>query len=297
MKTTGKAIIAYIIFIFALQSLAVFFSPFAAQIYLSFAIIAMGLTAILFQKLFHRAKFIDMGFRLNRNALIGIVLALLSTAIILLTAFWLPLRLGLIDIRINEDFPASETFTEGASPLVPIAIILAVGVPLGLLACLFGEELAFRGYILPKFEERLGGLWAVILSSAVFAVWHLPAYFSIYKGGEAEEGGWPAIALMLVGHGVSVVPICILYMTTRELYGVSLYHTLVNTFQYSIVMNPAFGETSKLAIYRSEVLNQTAVNVLGYAITIGSIPLMLGLCAVAKKFTIKYSPVSSPPDA
>lgn len=295
MGRSLKVLALYIAIIFILQAVSAFLTPFWAQIYLSLAIVAMGLIAIFFQKVFHRGKFLDMGFRLNRNALIGVAIGLLYPVIILGLAFWVPMRLGYVNIHINDQFPGSESFIEGESPLPVIAIILAFSVPLMLLGCLFGEELTWRGYILPKLEERWGAIWAIVLSSALFGLWHLPAYFSVYKGGTAEEGGWAAIAAMLLGHGVSVVPLCILYLTTRELYGVSLYHALVNVFQYSIVMNPAFGETSKLAVYRSEVVNETAVGVLGWIVFIIQIPLMLALCALARKFTIKYAATSTAP--
>ena len=251
MSKSLKALIAYIVIIFVLQAVSVLLTPFWAGIYLSFAIVGMGLIAIFFEKVFHRGKFLDMGFRLNRNALIGVLVGSLFTVIVLGLAFWLPLQLGYVEIHINEEFPGSEAFLEGESPLAAIGIILAFGVPIMMLACLFGEELAFRGYILPKLEQGTGPVRAVVFCSILFALWHLPAYFSIYKGGTAEEGGWTSVALMLSAHGVSVVPLCILYMTTRELYGVSLYHVLVDIFQYCIVMNPAFGEASKAAVYRS----------------------------------------------
>lgn len=282
MKMIGKVLTGYIIFIFVLQSVAVFFSAFWSMIYLQIAIFAMGIGAIICQKKFHRQKFIDMGFRLNRNALVGLAIGLVFTAIVLIFIFWLPEQLGLIEITINEE---SVVVGEDVPPKLIISIILVFGTAFGLIACLFGEELAFRGYILPKLEKIFGPLKAVILCSVIFGLWHLPAYFSIYSGGAAEEG-WTSVAVMLFAHGISVVPICILYLTTRELYGVSLYHTLVNVFQYSIVGNPAFGEVSKDAIYSMKVNNELAMTIIGGGWQIAGIFIMLALCALAKKLIV-----------
>lgn len=161
-----------------------------------------------------------------------------------------------------------------------------------MIACLFGEELAFRGYILPKLEETFGPIGAVILCSVIFGLWHLPAYFSIYSGGAADEG-WTSVAIMLFGHGISVVPPCILYLTTRELYGVSLYHTLVIVIQYSIVGNPTFGEMSKHAIYSMRVNNELAMTIIGWGWQIIGIFIMLALCTLANKVVSRKNRHSS----
>jgi len=282
MKKIQKILIGYIIFIFVLISVAVFFSPKVANIYLSLAIFAMGIGAIICQKKLHHGKFVDMGFRLNRNASIGIGIGIVFTAIILILHYWLPLRLGLVELTISESSPA---VGPGVSPILAASIILVLGGAIMFIACLFGEELAFRGYILPKLEEIFGAFKAVILCSVIFALWHLPAYFSIYRGGAAEQG-WASVAQMLLAHGISVVPICILYMTTRELYGVSLYHALVDVFQYSIVGNPAMGEASKDAIYSMKVLNEPALETMGWTLHILGILIMLALCALARRLIV-----------
>lgn len=94
---------------------------------------------------------------------------------------------------------------------------------------------------------------------------------------------------MLLAHGISVIPICILYMTTRELYGVSLYHALVDVFQYSIIANPAFGEASKDAIYSIRILNEPVFAAMGWALLVLGILIMLALCALAKRLTVRHS--------
>jgi hypothetical protein len=84
------------------------------------------------------------------------------------------------------------------------------------------------------------------------------------------------------------VPICILYLTTRELYGVSFYHAFVDAIQYLIVGNPDMGAASAGAMYNMKVLNETFMGVVGYGWHIASIPIMLGLCMVARRWTLKY---------
>jgi membrane protease YdiL (CAAX protease family) len=224
-----------------------------------------------------------MGFRLNRNALIGTAIAIFFTAILLIIHFWLPYKLNFIELIPNED---SEVVSEGLPLSSAFVIIVVVSVISGMIACFFGEELAFRGYILPKLEQIFGPFKAVIFCVILFGLWHLPAYFSIYSGGAAEQG-WTSVAVMLFAHGISAVPICILYLTTRELYGVSLYHTLINTAQYSIVANPAFGDLSKHALYSMEVNNEIAMAIIGWSWQVAAIFIMLGICRLVKKSVIR----------
>jgi membrane protease YdiL (CAAX protease family) len=273
---------AYIAFIFALVAVQPLFSPEGAATYLSFAIFLAGMVAIVLQTRFHRGTFRDMGFRLNRNALVGMGIGLFFTMTAIFVCIGVPYLLGFSQIAFNHETAA---MAGNMSPLITVPIILLVAGAMMFAACLFGEELAFRGYILPKLEERYGGGAAIALCSVIFALWHLPDYFSIYSGG-AGESGWDSLCIALIGHGISVVPICILYLTTRELYGVSLYHALVNVFQYFIFGDPDFGETAKYSIYSVKTTNETASEIIGWVWHIAAIILMLGLCRMAKKKTL-----------
>lgn len=271
-----KYLFVYLLIIFALQAVSIVVAPAYAQLYLTAAIVGMGMIAILFQKVIHKQKFVDMGFRLNRNALIGVGIGLTFTLAILLLHYWIPLKLGFWSLTVNPQLPAGEaTFADAL-------IIMAAGGAVMFLPVLFGEELAFRGYVLPKMAAAMGSVKAVLLSSAVFALWHLPAYFSVYRGG-AAEGGWSAVGIMLFVHGISAIPLCILYLTTRDLYGVSLYHTLADVFQYSVVSSSGFGAASQGALYTMTVLNPSAFAAYNWSLYGVDILVMGGLCLLAAK--------------
>ena len=87
---------------------------------------------------------------------------------------------------------------------------------------------------------------------------------------------------MLLVHGVSSIPVCVLYLTTRELYSVSLYHALVDVFQYAIIGNPAWGVASEKAVYSKTVLNAPVMEVVEWAWLVVSIPIMVGLCLIVR---------------
>jgi len=277
-----KTVFAYIVFISLLAGIAPLLPSEAAIIYVSVAILLGGLVAIVLQKKIHRGKFADMGFKLNRNAVIGLTLGLTFTILAVLVNGLIPYLFGLVTFSVNTE---SAAVSAEVPILITTSIIVVFGGAILFVFCLFGEELAFRGYILPKLEEKYGSIKAIIICSVVFSLWHLPAYFSVYSGGAAESG-WSSVALMLLRHGISVVPICILYLTTRELYGVSLYHALINVLQYSVIRNPALGEASKEAVYEMTVLNEPLVEAIGWVWHLGAVFLMIGLCRIARRWTL-----------
>jgi membrane protease YdiL (CAAX protease family) len=45
----------------------------------------------------------------------------------------------------------------------------------------FGEEYAWRGYLLPALAERYGRVWATVILGLVWGLWHIPSYYLIYS--------------------------------------------------------------------------------------------------------------------
>jgi hypothetical protein len=83
-----------------------------------------------------------------------------------------------------------------------------------------------------------------------------------------------------------VVPVCLLYVTTRELYGVSIYHALVDVFQYSVVGVPEMGDAAKDALYRLETVHPFAWEAIGWVNQVAGIFITLGLCWIVKRWVL-----------
>jgi membrane protease YdiL (CAAX protease family) len=96
-----------------------------------------------------------------------------------------------------------------------------------------GEELAFRGYILKNMAAEMRPLWAVISSSILFSVIHIPSIF--YYHVSITNGGIIVITMMLFS-----VLASLLYLRFGLLSAVGM-HFSWNSMQYNIFsLQPRF---------------------------------------------------------
>ena len=150
----------------------------------------------------HEGKSFIWGRRFLKGVYLGFILMTMI--------FLLELASGFIHIKeLNPD----------------IKITLISGVILqGIVA--LGEELPFRGYVLPDLEKRYGTWNAVFLSSALFSVLHVPSVLTLDVS--------PAnIIIMLFAITVAEVllALCYLYDGLKMAIG---FHFTWNFFQYHV---------------------------------------------------------------
>ncbi|MFN7133335.1 MAG: CPBP family intramembrane glutamic endopeptidase, partial [Myxococcales bacterium] len=77
-----------------------------------------------------------------------------------------------------------------------------VGVPLLLLAGSFGEELGWRGFLLPHLQRRWTALTASLLLAGLWLVWHLPLFLVADSAQSAIPIAWylPYVVAQSVWH-------------------------------------------------------------------------------------------------
>lgn len=107
--------------------------------------------------------------------------------------------------------------------MIPLAVL--VNPLMGLPQCL-GEELTWRGWLLPKLTERFGQLRAVLLTGLVWGIWHAPVVAMGYNYGEGHP--LANVAAMVLFCLVLGVIQGFLFWRTDSIWGPVLFHAAVN---------------------------------------------------------------------
>lgn len=93
----------------------------------------------------------------------------------------------------------------------------------------FGEEIGWRGYLQPKLSEALGVRKAVLITAAVWAVFHYPFYLNGYN-----DDGMPLITIALFT--AMIFPLSIVMGWVRyasgSIWPAVLIHTVINHSRY-----------------------------------------------------------------
>lgn len=136
-----------------------------------------------------------------------------------------------------------------SNPLIAIVYfvaILFVGGPLG-------EELGWRGYLLPQLEEFVSPIVASIIIGIVWSFWHLPMFIFHINGYDL-----PLILYLLQTIHISFIFTWVYYRSRRSILSVILLHTMDN-FVNSICYQPMLNDINF------------------YSICYGGIQMMIGL--------------------
>jgi membrane protease YdiL (CAAX protease family) len=111
-----------------------------------------------------------------------------------------------------------------------------------------GEELGWRGYLLPRLAERLGLGSAGVLVGVIWAMWHLPLFFA--TAGDTSGQSFPLYLLQVTALSVTMTW---LFANTRgSLLPVMLLHAAVNNTK-DIVPSMEAGATNPWALSHSSI--------------------------------------------
>ena len=89
-----------------------------------------------------------------------------------------------LDGRLSEPFPFSPWYD--AIPF--LAIVMIIG-PV--------EEIGWRGYALPLLQRKMAPFWATLILGAIWAIWHIPAFY-LEGTRQAEHGGFSPITIVVL---------------------------------------------------------------------------------------------------
>jgi membrane protease YdiL (CAAX protease family) len=141
----------------------------------------------------------EIGWRLDaRWILLGLVIPL-GYAAVAYGAVW-ALGLGAVP---NHDFLARLQTRFGGSPGDAFAKFLGIQATAGLLlSCLagLGEEIGWRGFLVPELSRRLSFAKTSLVSGLVWSAWHYPLLlFADYNGGAPKAWSLACFTVMVLG--------------------------------------------------------------------------------------------------
>jgi len=111
-------------------------------------------------------------------------------------------------------------------PLSPLKLALSIVPMFILIGIVNGEELAWRGFAMPRLQAKYNALNSSIIKGAIWAVFHLPLFFTATSSSQADE--------TFIGFLVSNVAITFLYTwilnnTHGSVLLAYLFHAASNT--------------------------------------------------------------------
>lgn len=125
---------------------------------------------------------------------------------------------------IGRGFVTLNQYYKNLVPLIPLVILLNPAA--GLVQC-FGEEFAWRGYLLPKLCKKMAGWKAVLLTGAIWGLWHSPiiAMGYNYGPGHPVAGILAMIAFTTVLGTISAF----LFFKTKSVWVSVVFHAAINS--------------------------------------------------------------------
>ncbi len=232
----------YLLLAFAI-SWAIFFLKFAGVPFLLRASIGMFGPAIacVLVRLLRREGFADAGLRLKGREFAGTrgtwrlyILAYVVPLLLLLAGFLLGVlfQVQYWDLPGHYQEFAHLLATQMRTPFVPLLFVvqilsaLTLGVVVTMVAT-FGEELGWRGYLLPRLAP-LGAVKAAVLVGVVWGLWHAPI---IIIDGYEFNGLYPVLGIFFFL--LFTIPTSIVFawlrFRTGSIWPTVLAHSVVNT--------------------------------------------------------------------
>jgi len=200
----------YIILVFLFTTISMLLGN-ESLMYLS--LLVLGIAAFIFQKFVHARPIRELGYKRPSTQYIIYAIVFPLTAILFIGG--IGFIMGWIQGVFPETFLSSINLPFKGSWLLLILIFVLFQWILTALINLVTEELIFRGYILNRFRN-LGTRKAVLISSLLFGLWHVPVAILIIKSGWLRAGVY-AVNISLLGlvfgwllvKSKSLIPPCI----------------------------------------------------------------------------------------
>ena len=121
-------------------------------------------------------------------------------------------------------------------PLPPLQLALSL-VPMFLvIGIVNGEELAWRGFALPRLQAKCNALTSSLILGVIWALFHLPLFFTVTGSSQA---GWPFSSFLISTLAMSVLYTWMFNNTRGSVFMAYLFHAAANTWSQVFSMDHA----------------------------------------------------------
>lgn len=275
-KMTIKRIIIYVVLAFLLTGIpiVVAYACGVTMEHPAFELISYGmfgpaLSSIL-TRVITREGFQHMYLRVNwKDHGMYYLLAILLPVIICIVD-------GIVETMIYGGFYSHEIFSE-LSLTAYIAYIfygIAIGVTSFIIA--LGEELGWRGYLMPKLQEVMGMPGTLVLGGIIWGLWHAPMIllYGLNYGTEHPVLGVLAMCVMCFGMGNILAFIT---MKSDSIYPAAIAHGVLDMVASLISVLFISAQTATEHVFEIGLLDTLVAFVLGI------IPFILLIRSTGKK--------------
>lgn len=190
-----------------------------------FFVLPVGIGALLFQKFLHKERIRDLGFRGCSRKKIGE--SFLLPVILIGSIFLLDCIFGLVREITLSGMENPFVKVEAPMRVRDLILIIAITAFLTFIAALITEELCFRGYLINRLAH-LGSYKALLISSALFSLWHIPSSVILLGSGIGKCAVY-GVNLFLLGILLGWV-----FVESRSLLAPSLFHGIWNGLEYTL---------------------------------------------------------------
>jgi uncharacterized protein len=218
MSPLVKATIFYALTLGQSLGIALFLTPIFGEITL-LAVMMTPLVSVLVMKLvvtregWRREGWSDLG--LQRLGLRQMAIAIALPIVVLAAAYGIVWATGVAQFN-----------SAGLSNWGPWDRFV-LNLSVALVVC-FGEEIGWRGYLLPKLMP-LGHRTALLLSGLLQAIWHVPfIVFTVYYHGDGNA--WIVVPLFLATMSVAGVLFGYLRLASGSVWPAVIAHAVVNVY-------------------------------------------------------------------
>jgi membrane protease YdiL (CAAX protease family) len=162
--------------------------------------------------------------------------------------------------------------------VVSVPIDMVLGTPLG-------EEIGWRGFVLPRLQQRMGPFKGTLLLGMLWGLWHAPlAFFTIWGLSFQREGiaaGFLLYILLVISY--SVIMTWLFNQTRGSLFLAIMFHSAVDTALVPVLI--LFPQSSANAMHASG-----PTLLVGTSMTAALWVVTAGIVLIATKGKLSYQP-------